>query len=719
MAIMNSINSLSTENNPEEKYQYNYTHIEPLAMVDQLPQNEEFSRPWITLVGFQFLTLAVNTLIVNRGDQGKQGILDDVWRLLVEALVETFKEMPSLSTTLLAALISVLQQVQVKISKQTETVSPQISSESQSQETAVRSESKVEEISLAPSGQDLPSNTPEIEAAKSVEAALQDLVYDAVQSTTNIQSAGSTRGALEQSLPDLLPKMEKLIETLVQTVGENFVRLLAKNLLAKLMENSPSGIASTLENYEQLFATIEVPAIADTFASDEEFAYMRVAGPNPLMIERITTADDRFPVTEEQYQAVMGQTDSLQSAYQDGRIYLADYGALDGALNGTFTVRQAVQDYQKYAYAPLAMFAVPPPTIADRRLRPVAIQCGQSPEIYPIITSSTGRYPWLMAKTIVQIADANIHEAVSHLARTHLLVEPFVIATHRILPPQHPLHRLLVPHFQGTLAINNAAAEILVAPGGGVNQLLSSTIENSRVLAVKGLQGRGFNAEMLPRRLQERQVDDPAALPLYPYRDDALLVWKAIHAWVKAYLELYYPSDEAVQKDRDLQEWGKDLVAFNGGRLSDFGDDGKGQLQTRGYLADAVTLIIFTASAQHAAVNFPQKGIMSFAPAMPTAGYLPATEIGPDSSERDWLAMLPPLEQAQQQVNLLHLLGSVYFTQLGQYEEGHFADPQVTPLLQKFQADLQAIEQTIDERNKERLTYDYLKPSKIPQSINI
>ena len=44
-------------------------------------------------------------------------------------------------------------------------------------------------------------------------------------------------------------------------------------------------------------------------------------------------------------------------------------------------------------------------------------------------------------------------------------------------------------------------------------------------------------------------MDDPKKLPDYPYRDDALLVWKNIHAWVENYLSLYYPNDAAVQAD--------------------------------------------------------------------------------------------------------------------------------------------------------------------------
>ena len=42
--------------------------------------------------------------------------------------------------------------------------------------------------------------------------------------------------------------------------------------------------------------------------------------------------------------------------------------------------------------------------------------------------------------------------AVSHLGRTHLFIEPFVIATERQLGENHPLRLLLRPHFEGTLA---------------------------------------------------------------------------------------------------------------------------------------------------------------------------------------------------------------------------------------------------------------------------
>ncbi|NEU77724.1 lipoxygenase family protein [Nostoc sp. UIC 10630] len=523
-----------------------------------------------------------------------------------------------------------------------------------------------------------------------------------------------------QIIPQLLLKgiskdfreLDELFHSILKENGLAILRDALNRIITLLYEGQPTGHATSLKDYENLFPVISLPAIAKTYQEDEVFAYMRVAGYNPVMIERVTTLSDRFPVTDEHYQAVMGNDDSLAAAGLEGRLYLADYKILDGAINGTFPHEQ------KYLYAPLALFALPKGSDPTRLLRPVAIQCGQTPDPdYPIVTPNSGKYSWLFAKTVVQIADANYHEAVTHLARTHLLVGVFAIATARQLPLTHPLRILLRPHFDSTLAINDAAQRTLIAPGGGVDRLLSASIDNSRVLAVLGLQSYGFNSAILPKQFQQRGVDDPSFLPIYPYRDDALLVWDAIHQWVWDYLNLYYTTDEDIQKDRALQAWAAEIPAYDGGRIPDFGEDGS--IKTLNYLIDATTLIIFTASAQHAAVNFPQKDLMGYAAAIPMAGYLPASTLKREVTEQDYLNLLPPLDQAQRQYNLLSLLGSVYYNKLGEYQQGYFTDKKIKQLLQAFQNNLQQVEDTIKQRNLHRPPYEYLLPSKIPQSINI
>ncbi len=548
---------------------------------------------------------------------------------------------------------------------------------------------------------------------------IRAFIFEAVREET-LPAQLSILARVLQVAPQLLirrisrdyKELDDLFLALLKDFGLPIFRELLARLAIRLDRGHPVGHVSQLAQYEKLYPVLPIPAIAQTSQSDEAFAQLQVAGFNPLMIQRIAQLDDRFPVTESHYQGVMGNDDSLAAAGAEGRLYLSDYGVLEHAIHGTHLT------YQKYVYAPLALFAVPQGSDPGRQLRAIAIQAGQTPDAdHPIITPKSAPYTWLAAKAMVKVADANFHEAVSHLGRTHLFVGPFVIATHRQLSQNHPLSLLLRPHFEGTLAINDAAQRILIAPGGGVDRLLSTTIDNARVLAVVGVQSYGFNAAMLPQQLKQRGVDDVNTLPIYPYRDDALLIWEAIHHWVSDYLGLYYATDAEVQQDKALQAWATEVQAPNGGRVIDFGE--QGGIQTRDYLIDAATLIIFTASAQHAAVNFPQKGIMSHAPAQPMAGYLPASILRGEVSEQDYFNLLPPLEQAQHQLNLLNLLGSIYYNRLGDYPEGHFVDPKIKSLLQAFQAKLQQVEKTIQQRNQTRPVYEYLLPSLIPQSINI
>lgn len=491
-----------------------------------------------------------------------------------------------------------------------------------------------------------------------------------------------------------------------------------------------------LQIYNDLFQIIYLPEISHYFQFDRAFAAQRVAGVNPLVIERVQTAlPANFPLTEAAYQSVMGPDDSLAHAIAEGRLYLADYGILQDITPGQFP-----PDVTKYVYAPLALFAVPAGTGDQRSLKPVAIQCGQDSSKTPIFTPppdgtpQSGQWDWLIAKTIVQIADGNYHELISHLGRTHLFLEAFAISTPRKLATNHPLYVLLTPHFTGTLFINDRALTGLIQDKGTVDQVLFGTLADSKQLSVKGAHGYpfSFNDSMLPHTLKARGVDDVSKLPDYPYRDDALLIWAAIHDWVSDYLSLYYKSDTDVQADTELQAWYSEITTpgETGGQITDFGElgeDGKFHLRSKNYLIEAITLIIFTGSAQHAAVNFPQATYLTYGPNMPLAGYQPAPS-QPGASFADYLALLPSLAQAEAQMNMTYVLGSVYYTHLGEYPvsdepnapANYFSDPAVVPLLKNFQQRLQEIELTIEDRNAKRPTYyDTLLPNKIPQSINI
>jgi arachidonate 15-lipoxygenase len=473
---------------------------------------------------------------------------------------------------------------------------------------------------------------------------------------------------------------------------------------------------ATLDAYRALFDTLPLPGIAWTFQDDAEFAALRVQGPNAMLIEAVgVTLPANFPLTPAQYAAVVNG-DTLDAALAEGRMFKLDYkvlGALDPGSWGGLA---------KYIWQPLALFAVPP---GGSSLVPVAIQCGQDPDEWPIMTPSViaaEQWGWEMAKLVVQVADGNYHELVAHLARTHLVIEGVAMATHRHLATVHPIWALLVPHFEGTLFINEAAATSLIAPDGPIDHIFAGTITSTQGLAVSARLDFDFTAKMLPHDLAARGVGPDSALADFPYRDDGLLVWEAIHDWVSAYVELYYSHDSDVTGDNELMAWAECVAG-------EAAVKGFGPITTRDALVEACTMIMFTASAQHAAVNFPQKDIMAFAPAVTGAGWQPAPDQQAGQTKTGWLAMMPPMALALEQLNVLELLGSLHYRPLGDYRSTNwpylpwFSDPRVTGAegpLASFQSALAGVETVIAGRNAERMRpYPYLQPSLIPTSINI
>ena len=499
--------------------------------------------------------------------------------------------------------------------------------------------------------------------------------------------------------------------TILGTLGRDLITKpdsIVDDVKDAFAEAQVHGRPTSIAEYAQLFQTISLPAIAATFRSDDSFARNFVAATNPLIIQRVACPDARLPLTDAQFQTVMGAGASLAAFGASGKLFLADYKMLTGAPTGVY------EGARKYLYDPLVLFAV-----SDAgSLVPIAIQLEQTPgPDNPIFLPSHG-VNWDIAKLMVMVADCNVSAMYFHQARTHMMIEPMVLATHRQLSVSHPLHVLLDPHFEGTLFINSLGQKSVFAPGGTIETISAATRDGFRGLAVSAVTGFPFSATALPANLQSRGVDDVSVLKDYPFRDDGLLVWKAIHDWAAAYVSLYYPSDAEVRGDTELQAWVAELLSQDGGRMTGVGEDGG--MRTRGGLIETVACILFTASAQHWALNGPLNTLMTYVPYYPMGAYQPRPTATSGATEADFLNVLPPIEQAQRQFGAAYLMGSADYTHLGEYPRGHFSDDRVRPLLEAFGASLDHVEAIIDERNRTRaVPYPFMRPSVIPQSINI
>lgn len=462
----------------------------------------------------------------------------------------------------------------------------------------------------------------------------------------------------------------------------------------------------SIDDYRSVFQKVQKTYATDIFMDDSYFVHSFLAGPNPNMFQKVSSLPKNFGLTAEIFQASVSG-DNLSQALASGRIFLANYAALSALSPGVHPTGR-----QKYIYQPIVAFVR---SLNTSELQPVAIQCGQDSAAFPVYTPRD-QWAWQMAKGTAWVAHYCYQEMLTHLAFTHLLIEPIVVATRRQLHESHPVHALLFPHFEGTLPINSLAISRLIQPGQAVDRLVGSEKNSNYALIASQRLAYSFSGNYLPKRMESMGVASSKDIPVYHYRDDGLPLWKAIKDWVSAYVDVYYSSDATVRADAELQAWAAEISSQAGGKIKDFAANGG--VNDKSQLIDTCTMIIFTSGPQHAAVNFPQITDLSFLPGGPLAGYRPAPESAA-MTEQDYMNFLPPVDVAIKQWQSLYFLGSVNYSNLGVYPVGHFIDPRIVAANAAFMLQLGKIELEITARNRKRIPYSHLLPSKIPQSINI
>jgi len=292
-------------------------------------------------------------------------------------------------------------------------------------------------------------------------------------------------------------------------------------------------------------------------------------------------------------------------------------------------------------------------------LVPIAIQVEPSSDYDRIYlppldggASSSARNPWAWrwAKMCVGSADWNHLEVASHLTMTHLVEEVFVISTHRCLHPSHPIHQLLLPHFERTLALNDAARRILIPVY--LEFLSSLGAAGVMELAGKVFQDFDFQAQYVPRELAGRDVADLEPHG-YFYGPDSRAIWQTIAVYCHKCVYDTYDTDRELAADIQIQRWCDEIIGR--GRMKNFPPS----FTVRTALVEALTMIIFTASAQHTAVNYLQEHYLTFMPNSPGAllcGPPPNSAFATTNFEQLIVDSLPDSNLERTQATLLRIL---------------------------------------------------------------
>uniref|UniRef100_A0A8C5GI01 Hydroperoxide isomerase ALOXE3-like n=1 Tax=Gouania willdenowi TaxID=441366 RepID=A0A8C5GI01_GOUWI len=446
--------------------------------------------------------------------------------------------------------------------------------------------------------------------------------------------------------------------------------------------------------------------VQEHWQEDAFFGYQYLNGVNPALIRRCKTLPSNFPIKDGM--VFLSGQGSLSDEMEKGNIFLCDYKLLDGVKENT------INGKKQSLTAPLLLLHKTP----DDQLKPIAIQLKQVPgEDNPIFVPSDSEYDWLTAKVFVNGADFSHHQLNTHLLRTHLLAEVFAVSLLRNIPMVHPLHKLLVPHTRYTLQINFLARQFLISKTGIFTLYSASGGEGMLTVLKRALSSLTYTSLCIPDDIAERGLE---SVPNFHYRDDGLKLWDIIYKFVDGVLSHYYKNDAAVEQDTEVQNWISDI--FEHGFLSQACTGIPQRFTAVCDLVKFVTMVMFTGSGQHSAVNSGQYDYGGWMPNAPISLQRPPPTKKGTTDQSTLLQTLPDVSTTVQGVSTLWLLSkrSSDFVTLGQYPEEHFSEEVPSKLIKNFQGELEVLTAIIKNRNQAlEVPYTYMDPEQVENSVAI
>lgn len=230
------------------------------------------------------------------------------------------------------------------------------------------------------------------------------------------------------------------------------------------------------------------------------------------------------------------------------------------------------------------------------------------------------------------------------------------------------------------------------------------------------------------RGVAEPDSSQPHGLRLliedYPFAVDGLEIWSAIETWVSEYCSFYYPTDDLIQGDNELQSWWHEVCNVGHGDRKD--EPWWPEMQTRAELVQSCTIVIWVASALHAAVNFGQYPYAGYLPNRPTVSRRFMPEPGtPEYAELEknpevaFLKTITAQLQTLLGVSLIEILSrhSTDEVYLGQRDPGWTSDDEPLAAFERFRERLIKIEKKIIEMNDDKRWKNRVGPVNLPYTL--
>ncbi|XP_043929579.1 polyunsaturated fatty acid lipoxygenase ALOX15B-like [Protopterus annectens] len=177
----------------------------------------------------------------------------------------------------------------------------------------------------------------------------------------------------------------------------------------------------------------------------------------------------------------------------------------------------------------------------------------------------------------------------------------------------------------------------------------SCNYEDHFDILVKAFKLVTYESLCLPDDLENRGVKD---LKNYYYKEDGMLLWNAINEFVGNFVDFFYKTDNDVKKDSNLQDWVKEI--FQHGFLERKASGIPSSLESKPAFKKYLTMVIFTCSAQHAAMNNGQFDIFAWVPNSPNTMRKPPPKRIEDVTEALIVQTLPEINVASRLISIVY-----------------------------------------------------------------
>ncbi|CAK9186384.1 unnamed protein product [Ilex paraguariensis] len=530
---------------------------------------------------------------------------------------------------------------------------------------------------------------------------------------------------------------------------EGGIRLPNWQTLTKLRERIPwEMLKELLRNDGEALFKFPMPdvikEVRSAWRTDEEFGREMLAGVNPVVICGLKEFPPASKLNPEEYG---NQTSTIKrehieknmngltvdEALENKKLFILDYHDalmpyltnINSTTTRTYASRTLLLLQNNGTLKPLAIELSLP--------HPQGVKYGVTSQVFTPAEHGVEGSVWQLAKAYAAVNDSGYHQLISHWLNTHAVIEPFVIATNRQLSVLHPIYKLLHPHFRDTMN-NNALARHALINAGGLLEKTNFPAKYSMEMSAAIYKNWVFTDQALPTDLLKRGIavpdsSQPHGLRLliedYPYAVDGLEIWSAIETWVTEYCSFYYPTDDMIQDDCELQSWWTEL------RQVGHGDKKKEpwwpKMQTRAELILSCNIIIWVASALHAAVNFGQYAYAGYILNRPTISRRFMPQPGTpeyaeleSKAEKAFLKTITSQNQTLLGVSMMEILSQhssdeIY---LGQRETPEWtSEAQPREAFERFGRNLVEIEGRIMDRNMDNKLKNRVGPVKVPYTL--